>query len=170
MSLPKVVYPKPSIHASLKSTVKGEEEKVASGLAALHHEDPTFLHHVDGELHQTILAGQGELHLDVLVDLSTHTRGARPGILARKPAVRNAIIVSLFLGGGAILYFVALRVLVMIPILGWSLLSFMPILSAAAGVLYALQYNKAGEVKPLFTGDSDDAGNDRPRLPGRRPR
>ena len=68
VSLPKVTYPKPNIHASLKSTVKGEEEKVASGLAALHHEDPTFLHQVDGELHQTILSAQGELHLEVIAD------------------------------------------------------------------------------------------------------
>ena len=68
VALPKVVYPRPSIHASLKSTAKGEEEKVASGLAALHHEDPTFLHHVDGELHQTILSAQGELHLEVIAD------------------------------------------------------------------------------------------------------
>lgn len=68
VSLPKVVYPKPSIHASLKSLVKGEEEKIASGLAALHHEDPTFAHHVDGELHQTILSAQGELHLEVIAD------------------------------------------------------------------------------------------------------
>ena len=45
VSLPKVEYPKPNIHASLKSNVKGEEEKIASGLAALHHEDPTFLAH-----------------------------------------------------------------------------------------------------------------------------
>src|SRR6478736_4216654 len=68
VTLPKVVYPKPCIHASLKSTVKGEEDKIASGLAALHHEDPTFAHYVDGELHQTILSAQGELHLDVIAD------------------------------------------------------------------------------------------------------
>jgi elongation factor G len=68
VSLPKVIYPKPCIHASLKSTMKGEEEKVASGLAALHHEDPTFQHHVDGELHQTVLSAQGELHLEVIAD------------------------------------------------------------------------------------------------------
>ncbi|MGC3958780.1 MAG: hypothetical protein QM813_12820 [Verrucomicrobiota bacterium] len=48
--------------------MKGEEDKIASGLAALHHEDPTFAHHVDGELHQTILSAQGELHLDVIAD------------------------------------------------------------------------------------------------------
>jgi len=68
VSLPKVDYPRPSIHASLKSTAKGEEEKVASGLAALHHEDPTFAHHVDSELHQTVLSAQGELHLEVIAD------------------------------------------------------------------------------------------------------
>ena len=47
VTLPRVAYPKPNIHASLKSNVKGEEDKVASGLAALHHEDPTFLYTVD---------------------------------------------------------------------------------------------------------------------------
>src|SRR6185503_2562552 len=51
VSLSKVDYPRPNIHAALKSTGKGEEDKIASGLAALHHEDPTFLHHVDSELH-----------------------------------------------------------------------------------------------------------------------
>ncbi len=66
--LPKVEYPKPNIHASLKSGVKGEEDKIASGLAALHHEDPTFLYMVDSELRQTIVSAQGELHLEVIAD------------------------------------------------------------------------------------------------------
>ena len=66
--LPKVDYPKPNIHAALKSSGKGEEDKIASGLAALHHEDPTFLYMVDSELHQTILSAQGELHLEVIAD------------------------------------------------------------------------------------------------------
>jgi len=68
VTLPKVEYPKPNIHASLKNNVKGEEDKVASGLAALHHEDPTFLYMVDSELHQTIVSAQGELHLEVIAD------------------------------------------------------------------------------------------------------
>ena len=66
--LPPVDYPKPNIHASLKSSVKGEEDKIASGLAALHHEDPTFLYMVDSELRQTIVSAQGELHLEVIAD------------------------------------------------------------------------------------------------------
>jgi len=68
LALPKVEYPKPNIHAALKSSQKGEEDKIASGLAALHHEDPTFLYAVDGELHQTILSAQGELHLEVIAE------------------------------------------------------------------------------------------------------
>jgi len=68
VTLPRVTYPKPNIHASLKNSVKGEEDKVASGLAALHHEDPTFLYMVDSELRQTIVSAQGELHLEVIAD------------------------------------------------------------------------------------------------------
>jgi elongation factor G len=68
VSLPKVVYPHPNIHASLRGVVKGEEDKIASGLAALHHEDPTFLYMVDSELRQTIVSAQGELHLEVIAD------------------------------------------------------------------------------------------------------
>lgn len=68
VKLPKINYPKPNIHASLKSGVKGEEDKIASGLAALHHEDPTFLYMVDSELRQTIVSAQGELHLEVIAD------------------------------------------------------------------------------------------------------
>jgi elongation factor G len=68
VSLPKVDYPKPNIHAALKLNSKGEEDKIATGLAALHEEDPTFLYHVDSELHQTVISAQGELHLGVLTD------------------------------------------------------------------------------------------------------
>src|SRR5207237_2590409 len=67
VALPKVHFPKPTIHASLKSLVVGEEDRIAMGLAALREEDPTFLYYVDPELHQTILSAQGELHLEVLV-------------------------------------------------------------------------------------------------------
>ena len=66
VSLPKVQYPKPNIHAALRLKSKGEEDKIATGLSALHEEDQTFLYNVDGELHQTVISGQGELHLQVL--------------------------------------------------------------------------------------------------------
>lgn len=63
--LPKVDFPKPNIHVALQLKSKGEEDKVAQGLAALHEEDPTFHYLVDSELHQTVISGQGELHLQV---------------------------------------------------------------------------------------------------------
>lgn len=68
VKLAPVAYPKPNIHASLKGSVKGEEDKIASGLAALHHEDPTFVYMVDSELRQTIVSAQGELHLEVIAE------------------------------------------------------------------------------------------------------
>jgi elongation factor G len=68
VKLAKVQYPQPTIHASLQVTAKGEEDKVAAGMAALHEEDPTFVYRVDSELHQTIISAQGELHLEVIVD------------------------------------------------------------------------------------------------------
>src|SRR5580700_8402873 len=68
VKLSKVQYPQPTIHASLQVTAKGEEDKVAAGMAALHEEDPTFVYRVDSELHQTIISAQGELHLKVIVD------------------------------------------------------------------------------------------------------
>jgi elongation factor G len=68
VTLPKVKYPTPNIHAALRLKAKGEEDKMATGLAALHEEDPTFIFHVDSELHQTVISGQGELHLRVVAE------------------------------------------------------------------------------------------------------
>ncbi len=66
VALPKMVFPRPNVHLALKLKVKGEEDKLAAGLAALHDEDPTFHYHVDAALHQTVLSGQGELHLQIV--------------------------------------------------------------------------------------------------------
>jgi elongation factor G len=87
--LPKVEYPKASIHAALQAAAKGEEDKIAAGLAALHEEDPTFIFHVDSELHQTIISAQGELHLEVLVDrlkrrFNVHVSLAEPRVPYRE--------------------------------------------------------------------------------------
>jgi len=89
VTLSKVVYPKPNIHASLVAKVKGEEDKIASGLAALHEEDPTFLYVVDSELHQTIISAQGELHLEVVADRlrrrhNVHVELAEPRVKYRE--------------------------------------------------------------------------------------
>ena len=66
--LRKVEYPAPNIHGALRLRSKGDEDKLAVGLAALHQEDPTFHYKVDDEIHQTIVSGQGEIQLQVIVE------------------------------------------------------------------------------------------------------
>lgn len=66
--LPPVEYPPPNIHGALRLRSKGDEDKLAVGLATLHLEDPTFHYRVDDEVHQTIVSGQGEIHLQVIVE------------------------------------------------------------------------------------------------------
>ena len=63
VTYPPIVFPDPVIRMAIHSKAKGDEDKMATGLHALHEEDPTFVVSVDGQLSQTIIAGQGELHL-----------------------------------------------------------------------------------------------------------
>ena len=65
LKLPELSLPNPNIHAAIRPTAKGDEEKLAIGLATLHEEDSTFVYRVDSEVNQTIISGQGELHLTV---------------------------------------------------------------------------------------------------------
>ncbi len=66
--LPEVNYPAPSIHGALTCDSPGDEDKFAVGLATLHQEDPSFHHRVDDEVHQTLVSGQGELHLKIALE------------------------------------------------------------------------------------------------------
>ncbi len=59
--------PKPSINAAIAPVAKGDEEKMGSGLHRLQDEDPTFEVVASAETHQTVIFGQGELHLEILV-------------------------------------------------------------------------------------------------------
>jgi elongation factor G len=68
VNLPAPEYPKPSLHVALQPRARGQEDKIAAGLATLHGEDPAFQFKSDPELHQTIVAAQGELHLDVVAE------------------------------------------------------------------------------------------------------
>ncbi len=63
---PPIEFPSPSIQLAVNAKAKGDEDKIASGLNKLSEEDPTIKVILDGELHQTLLEGQGELHLDVI--------------------------------------------------------------------------------------------------------
>ena len=66
--LPEVNYPAPNIHGALSCDSPGDEDKFAIGLATLREEDPSFQHRVDDEIHQTIVSGQGELHLKIALE------------------------------------------------------------------------------------------------------
>jgi elongation factor G len=66
--LPTVVFPKPVLSEAVKAKAKGDEEKISTGLAKLHEEDPTFTAGYDRVIKQTIVSGLGDLHLDVMLE------------------------------------------------------------------------------------------------------
>ena len=68
VKLSSVKLPNSNIHLGIRSKLKGDEERIATGLSTIHEEDPTFIYRVDSELHQTVISGQGELHLQVSID------------------------------------------------------------------------------------------------------
>jgi elongation factor G len=61
-------FPEPVISIAIEPQSKADQEKLVEGLGRLADEDPTFRVRFDPETGQTIIAGMGELHLDVLVD------------------------------------------------------------------------------------------------------
>ena len=63
-----MVFPEPVIQLAVEPKSKADQDKMALALQKLAEEDPTFKVHTDHETGQTIIAGMGELHLDVLVD------------------------------------------------------------------------------------------------------
>jgi len=67
VTLAGIKFPNPNIRQAILPKSKGDEDKISEGLSMLHEEDPTFNYVVDPELKQTIISGQGELHLDVLM-------------------------------------------------------------------------------------------------------
>ena len=66
--LEKMVFPEPVIQLSLEPKTKAGQEKMTMALIKLAEEDPTFKTYTDQETGQTIIAGMGELHLDIIVD------------------------------------------------------------------------------------------------------
>jgi elongation factor G len=67
-----VKFPKPVVKEALRTKVKGEEDKMSSGLSRLLQEDPTVTVSYDAETKETIISGLGELHLDVLLGRLKH--------------------------------------------------------------------------------------------------
>jgi elongation factor G len=61
-------FPEPVIHVAVEPKTKDAQDRLGKALGALSDEDPSFQVHTDEETGQTIIGGQGELHLEVLVD------------------------------------------------------------------------------------------------------
>jgi elongation factor G len=91
LRLPPIEYPKPTIHAALQAKAKGEEDRVAAGLALLHDEDPAFQFRVDPELHQTVISAQGELHLEVVAERLRRRFNAHVELVEPRIAFRETI-------------------------------------------------------------------------------
>ncbi|MDX5885977.1 elongation factor G [Bacillus cereus group sp. BfR-BA-00999] len=61
-------FPEPVISVAIEPKSKADQDKMGTALSKLSEEDPTFRAHTDQETGQTIIAGMGELHLDIIVD------------------------------------------------------------------------------------------------------
>jgi elongation factor G len=66
--LESMTFPEPVIEVKIEPKTKADQDKLAIALQRLAEEDPTFRVHTDPESSETLIAGMGELHLDVLVD------------------------------------------------------------------------------------------------------
>ncbi|ODA42201.1 elongation factor G [Desulfosporosinus sp. BG] len=66
--LEKMVFPEPVIDVAIEPKTKADQEKMGGALSRLAEEDPTFRMRTDIETGQTIIAGMGELHLEIIVD------------------------------------------------------------------------------------------------------
>jgi elongation factor G len=66
--LESLYIPEPVISVAVEPKTKGDMEKLSKALQALSDEDPTFRVSTDSETNQTVIAGMGELHLEILVD------------------------------------------------------------------------------------------------------
>ncbi|MGL4818634.1 MAG: elongation factor G [Bacilli bacterium] len=66
--LESMVFPDPVISVAIEPKSKADQDKMGTALSKLQEEDPTFRAHTDQETGQTIIAGMGELHLDIIVD------------------------------------------------------------------------------------------------------
>ena len=66
--LESIEFPEPVIHIAIEPKSKADQEKMSIALIKLAEEDPSFKTYTDHETGQTIIAGMGELHLDIIVD------------------------------------------------------------------------------------------------------
>lgn len=89
--IPATRYPAPSVFSAISAATKDAEDKIGTGLNRLKEEDPTFEVRVDGEVHQTVISGQGELHLEILVGRLKRRYGVEVVLSKPRIAYRETI-------------------------------------------------------------------------------
>ncbi len=89
--LESITFPEPVIRIAVEPKTKADQEKMGMALQKLSEEDPTFRVNTDEETGQTIIAGMGELHLDILVDRMKREFKVEANIGAPQVAYRETI-------------------------------------------------------------------------------
>lgn len=89
--LDRMVFPEPVVRLAIEPKTKIGQEKMAYALIKLAEEDPTFRTYTDSETGQTIIAGMGELHLEIIVDRLLREFKVEANIGAPQVAYREAI-------------------------------------------------------------------------------
>ncbi len=89
--LESLFIPEPVISVAVEPKTKQDMEKLSKALQSLAEEDPTFRVHVDPETNQTVIAGMGELHLDILVDRMKREFKVEANVGAPQVAYRETI-------------------------------------------------------------------------------
>ena len=91
ITLERMDFPDPVIHVAVEPKSKADQEKMGIALGKLAQEDPSFTVRTDEETGQTIIGGQGELHLDVLVDRMKREFKVEANVGAPQVAYRERI-------------------------------------------------------------------------------
>ncbi len=91
IQLAPIPFPHPALDVAIVSKNKGDEEKMGTGLHRLKEEDPTYHVRVDSSLHQTIIEGLGDLHLEVLVEKLTRRFGVQVELVKPRIPYRETI-------------------------------------------------------------------------------
>ena len=86
-----IKFPDSIIRMAVEPKNKGDEDKMSSGLSSIYHQDPTFIYKVDPELKQTIVSGQGELHLKVAFEKIKSRFGVEVNLVQPKIPYRETI-------------------------------------------------------------------------------
>ena len=92
--LEKMEFPEPVIDVAIEPKTKASQDKMSIGLQKLAEEDPTFRTYTDEETGQTIIAGMGELHLDIIVDRLLREFKVEANIGNPKVSYREGILSS----------------------------------------------------------------------------